>query len=52
MADHMVISAGRFSQIKYIYIEDLCWSQISLLGSSGLRSDLEVCVSGPSVFLQ
>lgn len=44
MADHMVISTGHFSQIKYIYIEDLCLSQVSLLGSGGLRSDLEVCV--------
>lgn len=44
MADHMVISAGCFSQIKYIYIEDLCSSQISLLGGGGLWSDLEVCV--------
>lgn len=44
MADHMVISVGCFSQIKYIYREDLCWGQISLQGSGGLGSALGVGV--------
>lgn len=48
----MVISAGLFSQIKYIYIEDLRSSQISLLGGVRLRSGLEVCISHPSVLLR
>lgn len=53
MADHMVISVGRFSQIKYIYIEYLCWGQISLQGSGGLGFALGAwCVSGPSALLQ
>lgn len=40
----MVISVGCFSQIKYIYIEDLCSGQVSLQGSGGLGSALGVGV--------